>query len=394
MSPRHQKATAAAPDHTAEPSASDPPPAVLKTSELFESNPFGPSAWKSAYEECATFGAAYKAASACPEKVVRVEFRGQHPRFRLQQHLLSICVNGLWRVCVPDAPALRSHVLYSCHDHVTAGHRGQKRTYAALLRLYYWPGMKDYCTAYVESCVQCRASKAIRQKPAGLLQPLVVPSRRWSHVSLDFITDLPRTKKLHDAVLVLVDSLSKMAHFVATRKEVTAEETVELLADRLIRYHGFPNVLISDRDPRFTSEVWRSLCSRFAIRRAMSSAYDPQSDGQTERVNQTLGQMIRTYVQSDEREWERLLPALELAYNCTSHSSTELSPFEVMVGENPITASNIDVIGALSPTLTPPMTKIFRQLCDRAQSHIQRAKWRQKTFADSRRREESFEVGD
>ncbi|CDI87195.1 hypothetical protein EPH_0075420 [Eimeria praecox] len=104
--------------------------------------------------------------------------------------------------------------------------------------------------------------------------------------------------------------------------------------------------------------------------------------------------MLRIYIQSDEREWERLLPALEAAYNTTSHSSTELSPFEVMIGENHLRAADLDVVGALSPTLTPPMTKLFCQLCDRAQRHIVKAKCQQKHYADTRRREVEYAVGD
>ena len=95
--------------------------------------------------------------------------------------------------------------------------------------------------------------------------------------------------------------------------------------------------------------------------------------------------MLRTYIQTDECEWERLRPSLELAYNCTSHSSTELSPFEVMIGQSPITTADIDIMGGLAPTLTPPMTKLFRQLCDRAQSHILRVKWQQKVYTDTKR---------
>ncbi|CDI85179.1 Similar to Transposon MAGGYgagandpolgenehomologues, related [Eimeria praecox] len=231
---------------------------------------------------------------------------------------------------------------------------------------------------------KCRASNSLNQKPAGLLQQLT--SRRWSHVSLDFITDLPLTTTGHDSVLVLVDSLSKMAHFVPAKKTFTAANTVDALADRRIRYHGLPEVLISDCDPRFQSDLWQQLCARFNTKRALSSSFHPQSDGQTERVNGKLEQMLRTYIQSDEREWERLLPALELAYNTTNHSSTEISPFEVMIGEKPLTAVDLDVIGALSPTLTPPMTKLFRQLCDRAQRHILQAKCQQKHYADTRRR--------
>ncbi|CDI82540.1 hypothetical protein EAH_00066880, partial [Eimeria acervulina] len=185
-----------------------------------------------------------------------------------------------------------------------------------------------------------------------------------------------------------------MAHFVPAKKTFTAADTVDVLADSLIRYHGLPEALISDRDPRFQSDLWQQLCTRFNIKRALSSSYHPQSDGQTERVNGTLEQMLRTYIQSDEREWERIFPALELAYNTTSHSSTELSPFEVMIGENPLTAADLDVVGALSPTLTPSMTKLFRQLCDRAQSHILEAKGLQKHYADTYRRAMEYAVGD
>ncbi|CDJ63443.1 Similar to Transposon MAGGYgagandpolgenehomologues, related [Eimeria necatrix] len=113
--------------------------------------------------------------------------------------------------------------------------------------------MRAYTTAYVDSCTHCHTSKSLSQTPAGLLQQLLIPSRRWAYVSLDFITDLPLTKTGHDWILVMVDSLSKIAHFVPAKKPFTAADTVELLADRLIRHHGFPEVLISDRDPRFQS---------------------------------------------------------------------------------------------------------------------------------------------
>ncbi|CDJ51692.1 Similar to Transposon MAGGYgagandpolgenehomologues, related [Eimeria brunetti] len=165
------------------------------------------------------------------------------------------------------------------------------------------------------------AFSALSPKPAGILQPFLVPSRRWSYVSLDFITDLPPTQRGHDSILVIVDSLSKMTHFIPTKKRASTADTIELLADRIIRYHGFPDVLISDRDPRIQSLLWQQLCRRFHINRVMSSAYHPQSDGQTERFDRTLEKMLCTYIQTDERKWKRLLPALELAHSTTSHSS-------------------------------------------------------------------------
>ncbi|CDJ62001.1 OSJNBa0074B10.8 protein, related [Eimeria necatrix] len=238
--------------------------------------------WSTAYSKCPVFCTPYNAASDKQGEVVQLEFQHRRRTFRFVHPYLHICVNGLWLIWAPQFPEFLTHVLYTHHDHVTAGHRGQKKTYKALSKRYYWPGMRTYTNEYVESCTQCRASKSLNQKPAGLLQQLLIPSRRWSHVSLDFVTDLPLTTSGHDAILVVVDSLSKMAHFIPAKKSLSAADTVELLADRLIRYHGFPEVLISDRDPRFQSEVWSQLCSRFNITRAMSSSYHPQTDGRRE----------------------------------------------------------------------------------------------------------------
>ncbi|KAL8451264.1 hypothetical protein Emag_002821 [Eimeria magna] len=184
-----------------------------------------------------------------------------------------------------------------------------------------------------------------------------------------------------------------MAHFVPT-STVTAEGVVQLLAGRLVRYHGLPKVLLSDRDPHFTAELWRLMCERFDIKRALSSSWRPQTDGQTERVHRTLEQTLRTYIQYDESAWEDLLPAVELAYNCTTHSSTGLSPFEVMIGENPLRTSDLDVVDEFEPTVSPPMTKLFLQLVDRAASPLLRARAQQKLYADTHRKDVEFQVGD
>ena len=284
-------------------------------------------------------------------------------------------------------------MMYHIHDHPTAGHTGVRKTYVILARQFYWPGMAKYCKAYVDSCTKCKMAKSSSRKSAGLLQSIQVPNKRWSQVSLDFITGLPKTERGHDAILTLVDSVSKMAHFIPTRSTTTAADTLELLADRLVRYRGLPSTLISDRDVRFVSELWKLFCERFKIKRALSSAWHPQSDGQTERAHRTLEQILRCYIQSDEQQWENLLPAAELAYNCTVHNSTGLTPFEVMIGENPLRAVDLE-LQQLPPTTTPPMTRVFQQMVDKAAKHIAAAQAKQKHYADKNRREEEFEVGE
>ena len=363
----------------------DPQPGTLRV---------GGAEWLQALQKCPTFGEAFNRAQEIPDEPVRVEVKGVLREFKLVGSLLLVRLQGLWRICVPDDRLCKQHVMYQAHDHPTAGHMGVRKTYDALARQYYWPGIRAYSRTYVESCPRCRSAKHVTAKRGGLLQCLSIPSRRWSHVSLDLITALPKTQSGHDAILTLVDTVSKMAHFIPTTTTVTAEGVVSLLADRLVRYHGLPQALISDRDPRFTSEVWELFCKRFLINRRLSSAWHPESDGQTERVHRTIEQVLRTYLQSDESAWEDLLPAAELAYNCTTHNSTGLTPFEVMIGENPLRASDLDVVEELQPTLSPPMTKLFQQLVDRAAAHILLAQARQKYYADQRRKDVQFAVGD
>lgn len=371
-----------------------PVPAVQISADKDSRMRIGDKYWLAALERCKYFAIPTARARLAEPKTTTRSLLGKDYEFKMLGNLLMININGAWRVCVPDNAQCKQHVMYNVHDHPTAGHMGVRKTYVMLARQFYWPKMAAYSKEYVESCIRCRMAKTVSRKPAGLLQSLQIPSRRWEQVSLDFIVGLPLTPKGNDAILTLVDSLSKMAHFVPTRSTATAEDTIELLADRLVRYHGLPRVLVSDRDVRFVSEIWRRFCEKFKIKQAMSSAWHPQTDGQTERVHRTLEQILRTYIQHDEAQWELLLPAVELAYNCTVHSSTGMTPFEVMIGENPLRAVDLELEQELQPTSSPPMTKIFCQLVDRAAVHIREAQAAQKFYADKNRREEEFEVGD
>lgn len=351
----------------------------------------GDEEWEKALQRCTEFGEAYRQAKETAPHPVLVEGVA---RFKLVERVLCIHLQGIWRICVPNFPSFRQRILYQHHDLPTAGHLGVTKTYLQLSRRFYWKGMREYTKLYVETCPRCRASKAISQKPAGLLQSLSIPSRRWSTISLDFIVGLPVSQEGYDAILSVVDSLSKMAHFIPTSSGLSTADFVCLFADRVVRYHGLPSTIISDRDSRFVSEFWRLFCQRFGMKRALSSAWHPQSDGQTERVNRTIEQMMRTYIQSREEDWPKLLPALELAYNCTPHSATGLSPFEVMIGENPVRSQDLDVVDQFPPTVTPPMTKAFRLLVDRAAAHLELAKNQQKAYADKSRRPLELSKGD
>lgn len=145
--------------------------------------------------------------------------------------------------------------MYQMDDHPTAGHMGVRKAYDALARQLYWPGICAYAHIYVESCPRCRGAKHVSVKPGGLLKSLRIPNRRWAQVSMDVITGLALTKQQRDAILKHLDTMGKLAYFIPTETTVAAEDVVSLLADRRVRYHGLPSVLVPDRDPRFVSEL-------------------------------------------------------------------------------------------------------------------------------------------
>ncbi|CAI7810661.1 unnamed protein product [Closterium sp. NIES-54] len=168
--------------------------------------------------------------------------------------------------------------------------------------------------------------KSTRQRPAGLLQPLEPPEQRWQQVTMDFVTGLPAGPSVNDAVLVVVDRFTKMVHFAPCRTTITAEETVRLFISTVVRLHGIPSAINSDRDPKFTSNFWKEMRAQYSMKLQFLSAYHPQTDGQTERTNQTMEQLIRTNC-ADPARWETSVAMLELAFNNAPSSMTNHSPF-------------------------------------------------------------------
>ena len=168
------------------------------------------------------------------------------------------------------------------------------RTQALVSQHYKWSGLATAVESYVRSCDTCGRNKVVRHAPFGLLSPLPIPSRPWSSVSLDWITDLPPSQ-YHDAILVVVDRLTKQAIFIPTTKSMPAPDVAALFLQQVVRLHGLPDVLVSDRDPIFTSHFWRRLLELLGIKANRSSAFHPQTDGQTERLNSVLEQYLRIY---------------------------------------------------------------------------------------------------
>ncbi|KAJ9512244.1 hypothetical protein QJQ45_012797 [Haematococcus lacustris] len=299
------------------------------------------------------------------------------------------------RLYVPASP-LRSQLLHEAHDAVTSAHLGRAKTLERLQRHFYWPQMEQTVREYVRTCDQCQRNKATNQVPPGLLQPLPIPNRNWQHVSMDFIGPLPPTSHGYDMVVTVVDKLSKMLHLIPTTATVTAPDIAKLFFDHVFKHHGLPEAIISDRDPKFTSDFWTSLFHLTGTRLLMSSAYHPQTDGQSERANRTVEDMLRPYLNHYKTDWDEHLAAVEFAYNSSTHVGTGFSPFYLNYGHHPRTPEAL-----LQPpsTLVPsPAADAFvttmRSNIDTAKAALQRAVDKQKQHADKHRRHLEFNVGD
>ena len=242
------------------------------------------------------------------------------------------------RLYVPPYGSARSEILRRNHDDPHAGQFGKNRTLELLQRKYYWPGMAKEVKRYVLTCTACTRIKPPRHKAYGELQSLQKPSGPFKNLTMDFITDLPPSERLgrvYDAILVVVDRYTKLARYVPARKTMNAEELAQSFLDAVLKDFGTPESIVSDRGPVFTASFWSALCYYCKIRRNLSSAFHPQTDGQTERQNQTLEQYLRAYINYQQDDWAAWLSLAEFAYNNSRHESTGTTPFFAAYGVHP-----------------------------------------------------------
>ena len=297
------------------------------------------------------------------------------------------------RLCIPPGN-IRRELLKSCHDVPTAGHPGVTRTYAKLARQYYWPRMYQAVERFVASCDTCQRVKPSNQPSSGLLQPLPVPERNWSSISMDFIVDLPPSTTGTNALFVVVCRLSKQAHFIPTRTSATAQDIAKLFVSNVFRHHGLPSSIVSDRDPKFVSHFWSALMSLLSIERKMSSSYHPQTDGQTEIINRQIEQMIRCYISHKMDNWEEILPLLEFAYNDSVSQSTSFTPFYLNLGYDPSSTSFIGPLPSCSVPTSSEFVEHLRTVISAAKDSLEAARERAVRYANRHRRDEQFAVDD
>ncbi|KAE8729552.1 hypothetical protein F3Y22_tig00003518pilonHSYRG00008 [Hibiscus syriacus] len=245
------------------------------------------------------------------------------------------------------------------------GHFGRDKTLALISSDFYWPKLTSDVAHYVDRCYVCQRSKGVLTI-AGLYTPLPVPEGPWFDVSMDFVLGLPRTQRASDSIFVVVDRFSKMVHFVACRKTMDADRIAHLYFKEIVRLHGVPRSITSDRDTKFISHFWKSLWGKLGMQLNFSSAYHPQTDDQTEVVNRSLGNLLRCLAGTKLKQWDLALPQAEFSYNRSKNRTTGLSPFEIVYGQNP---------SGVKQTIHESNTKY-------------------KTRVDNHRRQVLFDVGD
>jgi len=248
--------------------------------------------------------------------------------------LTNVIIKFKGRVWVGNNTLAQNHILQALHDSAIGGHSGFPATYHRVKQLFAWPKMKQFIRDYVRSCTTCQQAKPEHVKSPGLLQPLPIPDQAWSIACMDFVEGLPSSRG-YTVIMVIVDKLSKYAHFLPLAHPFTALQVAQLYFDQIYRLHGLPKAIISERDKIFTSTIWQTLFKLSDTALLMSSSYHPQTDGQTEHLNQCLETFLRCLVSSCPRKWKDYLPLTEFWYNTTMHSALGRSPFEVLYGHPP-----------------------------------------------------------
>lgn len=303
------------------------------------------------------------------------------------------------RLYVPGPPScsLRTKLLEQAHDAPASGHLGRDKTSERLSRYFYWPRLWEDVAEFVKTCETCQAVKPSNQKKIGLLYPLEAPMGPWESISLDLITDLPPTKQGNTACVTFVDRFSKMIHVWPCKTEVNSQEMVQIFLQAVFRMHGVPKEIVSDRDPRFTAAFWSQLFKRLGTRFNMSSANHPQTDGQSERANRTIEEILRCYVSPHHDDWDEHLATLEFAYNDSLQASTGYTPFFTVYGRHPYSPLSL----FYPPSRRVEEAETVSAFADRMQSLYRRvrlailaAQKRQADFANRSRREHVFKVGD
>ncbi|KAJ9558407.1 hypothetical protein OSB04_013021 [Centaurea solstitialis] len=287
---------------------------------------------------------------------------------------------------------LRLQIIKELHGE---GHVGRDCTLQLVQSSYFWPTMRKEVDRFIKRCKICQVSKGTTTN-AGLYLPLPVPLQPWVDISMDFVLGLPCTQRGNDSVFVVVDRFSKMVPFIPCKKTTDAVKVAQLFFREVYRLHGLPSSIVSDRDTRFLSHFWRSLWKMVNTKLNFSSAYHPQTDGQTEVVNRSLGNLLRCLVGDHVKAWDQKLCQAEFTHNPAVNRSTGFSPFQVVYSaqpRGPLDLMSLPIAGSV-PKKVEDFVAGLHEVHNVVHDNLVRANAKYKQFADQTRRQVDFEVGD
>jgi transposase InsO family protein len=297
------------------------------------------------------------------------------------------------KIYIPDHGDLRLHILKSCHDAALVGHQGVSKTLELIQRRLCWLGLRRDVEIYVRGCATCQRTKPSRQRPQGFLQSLEISDGPWTSISMDFVEELPASNG-YNSILVVVDRLTKYATFIPTTTKLSTAGLVDLIVDNVVSRHGLPTSIISDRGSKFTSKLWAAMCKVLGIKVSLSTAFHPQTDGQTERVNQVMEQYLRQFTNYKQDNWSSLLQRAAFTYNNSLHSAINMTPFFANYGYHPRPMDGLDLGEEDTPAIVEKIKSIeeVHELCKR---NINLANEDYAKYYNAKHREQDdFHVGD
>ena len=328
------------------------------------------------------------------------EGRGQpkeQPAFIVHDGLLFQVDGMKRRLCVPPGKH-REDILSELHASAMGGHVGLNKTLALAAERLYWPKMYDDISRFVQSCRICQEAKIDRRKKAGAYQPLPVPLQPFDTIGIDFVGPFPKTQRGNDYICTVVCHLTGFTHLIPCRKDDSAADVARRFLREIVRLHGCPTKIVSDRDPKFTSKFWTDLCYRLGSKLKMSTAYHPQTDGRAERSNAFMTELLRTATHiNNSRAWEEALDMVEFAINNAPSKSTGISPFYAVYGVHPRTPFDIMLTSITPP---PEVPSVFEKVAALQAIHticadqVRRNRHLQTAYEQRKRRSETFEKGE
>ena len=286
------------------------------------------------------------------------------------------------KIYVPKNVETRKKVIRMYHDSPMVGHPGEMKTLELVKRTFWWPNMTKDTKNYVQGCPVCQTTKIRTNDLPVALQPTEIPTKPWEEITADFVTDLPESQG-HDSILNVVDKFSKTVIMIPCRKDVSAEETGKLLRNNVLRRYGPWKKIITDRGPQFASKSFEKILSEMGSRGALSTAFHPQTDGETERINQEMEQYLRAFCQNNQTDWTEKLAMAEYAHNCKEHSATKKSPFEIIHGYKP----------AIHPEWEKGTQSELTEIWKETQAALEIAAREMKHYHDRKGTQEPLEIG-